>query len=198
MEPVWPGPAPRQVGASGSPAGLPGRFYGGARPTRLSLYGRPAALLLPPFLCLAAPGLSLHTQTQAWCWCLYAFLGRWHRSETDCNVWTLAAAGNCKCKPFLSAANASRKEHQPIIRHFALVLSLSQASRQTSSMVLVPVVISANQPSAMDVKVKVSGLCLCPLSIIYNLSTPTPSSSCLLQAPSSSSNGGLEYVLFEL
>jgi hypothetical protein len=39
-----------------------------------------------PFLCLAAPGLSLHTQTQAWCWCLYAFLGRWHHSETDCNV----------------------------------------------------------------------------------------------------------------
>jgi hypothetical protein len=38
--PAWSGPAPRQAGASGSPAALPGRFYGGARPTRLPLlYG---------------------------------------------------------------------------------------------------------------------------------------------------------------
>jgi hypothetical protein len=33
-----PGPAPRRAGASGLPAELPGRFSGGARPTRLSLH----------------------------------------------------------------------------------------------------------------------------------------------------------------
>jgi hypothetical protein len=36
--PVWPGPALRRAGASGLPAELPGRFSGGARPTRLSLH----------------------------------------------------------------------------------------------------------------------------------------------------------------
>jgi hypothetical protein len=46
-KPVWPGPAPRRAGASGLPAKLPGRFSGGARPTRLPFHGRPAPLTRP-------------------------------------------------------------------------------------------------------------------------------------------------------
>jgi hypothetical protein len=47
-KPAWPGPAPREAGASGLPAGLLGQcFSGGARPTRLSLHGRPAPLTRP-------------------------------------------------------------------------------------------------------------------------------------------------------
>jgi hypothetical protein len=61
------------------------------RPADPAVLARQACSSYSPFLCLAAPGLSLHTQTQAWCWCLYAFLGRWHHSETDCNAWALAA-----------------------------------------------------------------------------------------------------------
>ena len=47
------------------------------RPADQAVLARQACSSYSPFLCLAAPGLSLHTQTQAWCWCLYAFLGRW-------------------------------------------------------------------------------------------------------------------------
>ena len=72
-EPVWPGLAPRQVWASGLPAELPGRFYGGARPTRLSLHGRPAPLTRPfyawphpAFLCIPKHRRGAGVYTLSW------------------------------------------------------------------------------------------------------------------------------------
>ena len=112
-KPVWPEPAPS------SKAG--GSQWLTCRTSRAVLWRRPvdprcpctAGLLL--LLALSMLGrtrpFSTYPTTGVVLVSIYAFLGRWHHSETDCNVWTLAAAGNCKCKPFLSAANASRKGH---------------------------------------------------------------------------------------
>ena len=91
--PVWPGPAPRRAGASGLLAELPGRFSGGARPTRLSLHGRPAPLTRPfyawphpAFLCIPKHRRGAGVYTPSWASCITQKL-------TDCDVWTLAAAG---------------------------------------------------------------------------------------------------------
>ena len=73
MKPAWPGPAPRRAGASGLPAELPGRFSGGARPTRLSLHGRPAPLTRPfyawphpAFLCIPKHRRGAGVYTLSW------------------------------------------------------------------------------------------------------------------------------------
>jgi hypothetical protein len=117
-KPVWPG---RLQGGRGppaygsSPVELPGRFSGGARlpgPTRLSLHGRPSPLTRhfcawphPAFLCIPKHRRAAGVYTLSWAG------GIAQKLIAMCEHW-LAAAGNCKCKPVLSAANASRKEHQ--------------------------------------------------------------------------------------
>jgi hypothetical protein len=60
-------------GSQWLPAELPGRFYGGARPTRLSLYGRPAPLTRPfcawphpAFLCIPKHRRSAGVYTLSW------------------------------------------------------------------------------------------------------------------------------------
>jgi hypothetical protein len=70
---LWPRPAPRQAGASGLPAEPPGRFCGGARPTRLSLHGRPAPLTRPfyawphpAFLCIPKHRRGAGVYTLSW------------------------------------------------------------------------------------------------------------------------------------
>jgi hypothetical protein len=90
MNPVWPGPAPRQAGASGLPeerrtARAIAMADGGARPTRLSLNGWPAPLTRPFYgWWLAAPGLSLHTKTI--CQNTGVVLVSIRCPETDCSV----------------------------------------------------------------------------------------------------------------
>jgi hypothetical protein len=64
-----------------SMAAAPGRP--GCRSAALRLARQACSSYSPALsIWLAAPGLSLHTQTQAWCWCLYASLSRWQHSET--------------------------------------------------------------------------------------------------------------------
>jgi hypothetical protein len=141
-------------------------------PAGPAVLARQACPSYSPFLWLAAPGLfcipkhrrGAGVYTLSWAGGITQKLG--------CNVWTLAAAGNCKCAHFISAAKACFALRTPI-GQFALVLS--QASRQTSSVLLLPVLISAGVVKKNCEQLATVGRCALPKS---NQQPPHPQPQC--------------------